>query len=579
MNRRLIVAVAVGLVGAAAAATATALILFAHDFVPDVVLSNVLGGVGVDAVFIAAGLIAWYRRPDNIVGPLMIAFGFVEIVSQLYWDSALPYTVAFAVAGLIFPIFVHLFAVFPSGQLTTRFQRFLVYGMYVAVVVSAPLLLMFKDPLIDDCQDCPSNLLLVDSKPAVVDAIGAVGTVVLVAALVCTAILLVQRARRARGPTRRALAPVLAVAAYVVALLAAAEMANGLGATKADDVLSMMSGWGYPALPIAFLVGLLRTRLRRSTVADLVVELGSLRQPGEVRDAIARALGDASLQLVFWLPDRAVYVDPDGQQFDPTAEPDRAVTVIEHDGTRLAALIQDPAMVEESALVEAVGAAAGMALENARLQAELRAQLAEVRASRARLVAAGDAERRRLERDLHDGAQQRLLGIRLALQLARGRLADGGEALDELLAEADTEIVGALDELRSLARGIHPALLTDQGLSPAVAALARRASVPVDVRVCGVRLPATVEATAYFVASEALANVVKHAHATRATIEISRRNGRLVIAVTDDGVGGADGDGAGLSGLRDRVEALDGHLYVDSAPGEGTRVTAAIPCG
>jgi signal transduction histidine kinase len=258
--------------------------------------------------------------------------------------------------------------------------------------------------------------------------------------------------------------------------------------------------------------------------------------------------------------------------------PGQAVTVLEHDGQRLAVLVHDRALLDERELLDAVGAAAGLALENARLQAELRAQLAEVRASRARLVAAGDAERRRLERDLHDGAQQRLLGIRLALQLARGQLADGGESAGQLLAEADAEVVDALAELRALARGIHPAILTDEGLAPALAGLARRTPVPVQVSVCGERLPAAVEATAYFVAAEALANIVKHAGASCASLAVARSNGRLAVQVTDDGHGGADAAGAGLAGLRDRVEALDGRLQVDSPPGQGTRITAEIPC-
>ena len=331
-------------------------------------------------------------------------------------------------------------------------------------------------------------------------------------------------------------------------------------------------------VPLAFLAGLLRTRLHRSAVAELVVELGSLPPPAQVRDAIARTLGDESLELAFWLPAEERYVDPDGNALDPESRPGRAVTVLEPGGKRLAALVHDPSLLDDPELVEAVGAAASLALENSRLQAELRAQLAEVRASRARIVEAGDAERRRLERDLHDGAQQRLLGIRLALQLARGRLADGDAAVDELLAEADAEVVDALDELRALARGIHPAILTEEGLAPALAALARRTPFPVELTVHTERLPVAVEATAYFVAAEALANVAKHANATRATVEITRANGRVAIDVADDGAGGADAGGAGLRGLRDRVEALDGRLHVESPAGEGTRVTAAIPC-
>ena len=254
------------------------------------------------------------------------------------------------------------------------------------------------------------------------------------------------------------------------------------------------------------------------------------------------------------------------------------MTVLEHEGNRLAALVHDPALLDDPELVKAVGAAATLALENSRLQAELRAQLAEVRASRARIVEAGDKERRRLERDLHDGAQQHLLGIRLALQLARGQLADGGAALDELLAEADTEAVDALAELRALARGIHPAILTEEGLPAALAALTRRTPVPVELTVDTDRLPAPVEATAYFVTAEALANIAKHAHATQATVDIARANGRLTVEIADDGVGGADTDAPGLRGLRDRVEALDGHLRIDSPPGHGTHLTATIPC-
>jgi signal transduction histidine kinase len=288
---------------------------------------------------------------------------------------------------------------------------------------------------------------------------------------------------------------------------------------------------------------------------------------------------DESLVLAFWLPERACHVDADGATIELDDRPGRAVSVIEHNGQRLAAIIHDPAVLDDPVLVDAVSAAAGLALENARLQAELRAQLNEVRASRARIVEAGDAERRRLERDLHDGAQQRLLAIRLALQLVRGQLADEGATADELLDEADTEVVAALEELRSLARGIHPALLTEEGLDAALAALARRVPVPVHLDVCPERLPALVEATVYFVASEALANVVKHAHATRATVDVTRANGQVAVAVTDDGVGGADPNGAGLHGLRDRVETLDGQLRIDSVPGQGTRVTVAIPCG
>jgi signal transduction histidine kinase len=297
-----------------------------------------------------------------------------------------------------------------------------------------------------------------------------------------------------------------------------------------------------------------------------------------VRDAIARTLRDPLLELAFWLPDRRLFVDADGAEIVEPA-PHLSVTPLSNDGRLVAALIHDPALAADPELLAAVGAAASLALENTRLQAELRAQLAEVRASRARLLNAGDAERRRLERDLHDGAQQRLLGIRLALQLARNRLARGGTAIDDLLCEVDAEVGGALEEMRALARGIHPAILTQEGLAAALHALVRRTSVPVELNARLHRLPPSVEATAYFVAAEALANVVKHAYASRVIIYAVVLDGKLAIEITDDGVGGADVVGAGLRGLQDRVEALGGRLAIESQPGRGTRVSAAIPCG
>jgi signal transduction histidine kinase len=451
---------------------------------------------------------------------------------------------------------------------------------YLAVPLFAIAGQMAWEPRTARCPDCPRNLLLVTHGRSIWHAIAGVGEFVFIVMLVTLAVLLIGHLRRSSGATRRALVPVLLTSATCAVLLGAVLVVSAFGVETEGSALLWITDVAYAAIPVAFLLGLLRTRLHRGAVAELVVELGSLSAPAQLREAIARCLGDASLELAFWLPDEGHFVDPDGHALDPEGDPGgRAVTVLERDGQKLAALVHDPALLDEPELLDAVGSAASLALENARLQAELRAQLAEVRASRARIVEAGDAERRRLERDLHDGAQQRLLGIRLALQLARARLSNGGASVDELLAETDAEVVDALAELRALARGIHPAILTEEGLAPALAALARRAPVPVEVSVCNDRLPAAVEATAYFVAAEALANVVKHAHAAHASIEVARSNGRVAIEVADDGVGGADANGAGLSGLRDRVEALDGRLHVESLGHGGTRVQAAIPCG
>jgi signal transduction histidine kinase len=204
----------------------------------------------------------------------------------------------------------------------------------------------------------------------------------------------------------------------------------------------------------------------------------------------------------------------------------------------------------------------------------------ELRRSRVRLVEAGDEARKRLERNLHDGAQQRLVSLSLALRLAQARLRDQPDEADRLLAGASAELGQALEELRELARGIHPAVLSERGLAAALEAVAARAGLPIDVSVPSERLPAPVEAAAYYVISESLTNVAKYAQASAVEIRVTRQNGRAVVEVADDGRGGADpAHGSGLRGLADRVEALDGVLRVESAPGRGTRIRAEIPCG
>jgi signal transduction histidine kinase len=316
-------------------------------------------------------------------------------------------------------------------------------------------------------------------------------------------------------------------------------------------------------------------------VADLVLEREAHPGATQLRDAVARALGDPSLELGYWLPDERRYVTADGQPLATATSAGGsapATTPIERGGERLAVLVHDPGV--DGDLVQAVGAAASLAIANTRLQAALVAQLAEVRASRTRIVQAGDQERRRIERDLHDGAQQRLLGVRLALRLAHARLEDGNvQTATEVLGEADAAVVDAIEELRALARGIHPPILTEEGLGPALSALAGRAPVPIDLSIDTGRLSPAVEATCYFVAAEATANIVKHATATRARIDVDVADGIVTLVVADDGIGGADVEGDGLRGLRDRVEAVAGRFQVDSPPVGGTRVSAWIPCG
>jgi signal transduction histidine kinase len=240
-------------------------------------------------------------------------------------------------------------------------------------------------------------------------------------------------------------------------------------------------------------------------------------------------------------------------------------------------LVHDPALLDEPGVVDSVRATAGLVLENERLAAEVRSQLAEVRASRGRIVAAADAERRRIERNLHDGAQQRLVTLSMALGLEASR-SDAGAA--GALSRAQDEIEQAIAELRELARGIHPTLLRDEGLQAAVSSLARRSPLPVTLEgSVPARLPDTVALAAYFVVAEALTNVVKHAAATEASVVLEQKNGTLRVTVGDNGVGGASLAGeSGLAGLRDRLEALDATLAFDSPTGGGTTVRAEFPC-
>jgi signal transduction histidine kinase len=273
-------------------------------------------------------------------------------------------------------------------------------------------------------------------------------------------------------------------------------------------------------------------------------------------------------------------VDADGRRMElPASSATRGVTFLERDGTTMAAIVHDPALLDDPGLVAAVTSALRLAVENERLQGEVEAQLDAVRASRARLVEAGDTERKRIERDLHDGAQQRLVALTVALRLARTR---AGDDIDPELAAsldaASTEARAALSELRELARGIHPQILTGSGLGPAIDSLAARSPVQVSVEVEAGRYPPVVEGAAYFAVSEALANVAKYAQATHALVRSSWAAGTLSVEVSDDGVGGADaGRGSGLRGLADRLAALDGSLEVVSPRGGGTRVLGRIP--
>jgi signal transduction histidine kinase len=360
-------------------------------------------------------------------------------------------------------------------------------------------------------------------------------------------------------------------------------IAAALGAEPVSDGAVIAALMSLILVPFAFLAGLLRSRLGRAEAVTSVVDaLGGGAGRTALREALAEALGDPALEIAYWLPETSSYVDPEGRPATlPEAGSGRFATEVEHAGQPVAAIIHDASLENERDLVRTVGAGAAAALRNERLDAELRAKVVELRASRSRIVQAGYDERRRLERDLHDGAQQRLMALGINLRLARDRVGRDPQEAAELLDASLQELSEATGELRELARGIHPAVLTDRGLEAAIKGLAGRSPVPVEVlETPDDRLPTPVESAIYFVVAEALTNAARYAEAKRVMVSVVRRNGQVDIEVSDDGVGGADLDqGSGLRGLHDRVGALDGRLRVTSVGGEGTTLKASIPCG
>jgi Histidine kinase/Histidine kinase-, DNA gyrase B-, and HSP90-like ATPase len=534
--------------------------------------------------FVGTGLYAWDRRPGNGIGPLMTAAGFSAFLMALrFSNDGLVFTIGGVGSTLFYAVLIHLVLSFPSGRLRTRLERFLVAAAYFDTTVLQLGWVLLTDPVKDGCPECPTNPLLIDNS-TVAGVIDATQVFLGVAVLAVVVGVLYRRWRNSTPAQRRTFAPVFGVGGVSFTLLLLNLVVDQAGlAPGLEDPLFYGALTVFACIPFAFLVGLLRSRFSRAeAISSVVGRLGVGGGRGGLRDALAEALGDPGLELAYWVPDRNAYLDADGRMVRVEPAPrGKTATIIEHDGGRVAAILHDADLGNELDLVQAVGAAAALTLENERLDAELRAHVAELRASRARIVEAGYAERRRLERDLHDGAQQRLMGLTMNLRLARNRLDSDPRTSAELLEEALEEVSEATSELRELARGIHPAVLTDRGLEAALTGLAGRATVPVEIlETPGDRLPGPVESAAYFVVAEALTNVGRYACADRATIRVAQLNGSVEVEVRDDGVGGANPtQGTGLSGLSDRVAALDGRLEVVSPPGEGTTVRASIPCG
>jgi signal transduction histidine kinase len=477
---------------------------------------------GFTLVFL--GLVAWARRPESRVGAIMVDAGFAWFLGTL-WEPAV-----FLHRGVL----AQLLLSYPTGRLSSRLERGAIVAAYVYALAYP---IAGKDPA------------------TIAFAIGLV-------ALSAYRYLAVSGARQ-----RARLAPLVSATAFgLVLTLGSVERIAGLGGDRAllfaYDVVIL-------SLAIGLFADLLWGRWTQAAVTGLVVDLGEdAAGASPLRYRLARTLGDPSLVIGYWLPEEDEYVDEAGRPLElPAPGAERTLTPIDVDGARVAVLVHDTAVLADPGLLSAVASAARLAVTNARLQAGVRARVAEVEASRRRIVEASDEQRRRFERELRDGAERRLAQV-------TELLADSGEPL----ADVRDELVASRAELREFARGIRPHILTERGLREAIEELAERSSIPVEVVAPIDRLPPSVETAAYFVCSEALANVAKYAEASTVDVTIVHKDGRLKVVVVDDGVGGADPSrGSGLRGLADRVEALGGQLGVDSPPDGGTQVVAQLP--
>ena len=545
--------------------------------------SLALGAV-IGWAFIGTGLFAWLRRPDNRIGPLMTAVGFVWFLAAL-GASETPgvFIVGILFGALSFALLLHMLVAFPSGRLEGKWERFFVGVAYLDTTVIPWIGVLFHQTADHDtyCDGCPANPIMISDQLQFAEFIFGLQSVIGVVGVTGIVVLLVRRWRASSASYRRAIAPVLLAGIATLVLLAISLLGDvsGVPDGDAEDAVDLASLVAFAAIPFAFLFGLLRSRLSRaSAVSELVMRLSEEDPRQGLRDALAEALGDPSLSLAYWIPDQERYVDEAGQPVQIPAK-EGVCTHVDRDGQPLAVICHDEDLEDERDLVTAVGAAASIALENERLNAELRARVEELRASRARIVKAGDDERRRLERDLHDGAQQRLVALALNMRLIESKLDKDPAGAKELLRDTAEELSEATTELRELARGLHPAVLSDRGLRPALEALAGRAPLEVELESPEARLPEPIECATYYVVAEALTNVARYAEASHAFVNVDRANGSLTVEVRDDGVGGADpASGSGLRGLADRVAALDGRLEVTSPPGQGTVVRAVIPC-
>jgi signal transduction histidine kinase len=571
---------AAGLAGLAAAAGALAVAegpgrstTYAGSSAAGAVLA-VCAGLGL----VAAGLVICLGRRPRRTGDLALLAGFTWFAPVwAAWQNGPPLipSLAAVVGGFTFPLILHLVLSFPAGRASSAPVRALIAVTYAEALLAAAVLALFRDPYIDPgcLANCNVNIFLVHSLPSLARAAGIADR--WFAAAAAAGLIAICAARLVAGsrPARRRLLPVAVPAIMFAGAVAARAVA--LQRTTVEDPFNaaLFAIFAVASAAIIFLaagliLGVARSGAERRAIARIAVNLGEAPAPGSLQTALAQALHDPELRIAYWLPGAQRYVDASGHAVpEPAAKPGGTVTRLMRNGRTVAAVSHAGAA---PGLDSHLGPAITLGLENERLQAELLAQLEELRASRARIVETADAERRRLERDLHDGAQQRLLALSYDIRLARASAeADGDTAAQMTLATATDETGAALEELRELAHGIYPAVLAEAGLAPALATLADTAPLPVQIlQADNRRYPAPVEAAAYFTVAEAIDDAARRG-ADRAAVTVAHEDGQLVVTVEDNGTG----RDSPMVTLTDRVGALGGSLYLKQ-----TACRAEIPC-
>jgi signal transduction histidine kinase len=535
-------------------------------------LAGAVALLGAGWLLISCGLVSWQRRPANALGLLLAAAGCAWFLAE--WDnpgvgSAIVFTIGLVFSATCAPIVAWAMLAYPSGLLASWGER-----LSVAVAGAGALLVLglfpalFYDPSAQGCTECPANLLLVSDEPSLFDRLNRVGVQFGLGWSLLLIVVVTWRTVRSSGARRWLVAPVVMAGSIYLGLVAAtfaAALDRGyLGSSAIERRLWFAQAAALAAVVLAVAWGWLRARRTRSSLARLVVELGESASTGGLREALARTLADPDLGIAYPVGDGR-YADASGRTVDLAAVEGRAATPLVRDGRPVAVLLHRIDLLDNPEFVEEVASAARLALENERLEAEVRAQLEDLRSSRVRIIEAGDAERRRLERDLHDGAQQRLVALSLALRMLRSQLG-ADQQLGAFLEEAEVELRRAVAELRELAHGIHPAVLSDEGLAAAIEALAEHVQAPLRIAaVPNERFRSAVETAAYLIVAEATKEGAVRVSATR-------NNGTLVVDVEAEAKPGQ------LVELEDRVGALDGKLAVERAAGGGVRIRAEIPC-